>query len=155
MKIDIYTDGACRVHTSKTGGWAYSASIDVGKDVPIEIWDLGAEKNSTSNRMELTAIMEAMKFLWHSNLLGHNITIFSDSQYSVKGCNLWLKGWIKRGFISSQDKEIKNRDLWVKVNSLIKCTHPKIEWIRGHDGCPGNERVDKLAVIAAEQYDEV
>jgi len=155
MKVEIYTDGSAKVHTSKVGGWAFYCRVTYHHNsAPLEFWRYGAEKDTTSNRMEITAIIEAMKFLWTSNLLAEDITIISDSQYCVNGCTKWIHGWIKRGFINSQDKEVKNRDLWEKINNLLNRVNPKFQWVRGHNGQPGNERVDKLAVMAAERFEE-
>lgn len=150
MKVEIYTDGSSKPHTSKTGGWAYICIICV-EGQRVEFWKSGGATNTTNNRMELMAIIKAMELLWNSNLLGHEIIIYSDSQYCVKGCSEWLQNWIANGW---NEDSVKNRDLWDRVHILKKLISPKFVWIRGHDGNCFNERVDKLAVSAAERMDK-
>jgi ribonuclease HI len=154
MNIAIYTDGSSKPHTSKSGGWAWVCIVTMEgrlKTQELEFWKSGGATNTTNNRMELMAIIKALEFLWNSSLLGNSIVVYSDSQYCVNGCNEWLQTWIDNGW---NEDNVKNRDLWERMNRLLKMVKPKMEWVRGHDGNYHNERVDKLAVAAAERMAE-
>lgn len=154
MKIEVYTDGSSKPHTAKTGGWAYVCLVKIEgrtEEKQLEFWKSGGATNTTNNRMELMAIIKALEFLWNSNLLGHPITIYSDSQYCVNGCNEWLTNWLANDW---NDGNVKNRDLWERINRLLKMVKPTVQWIRGHDGNFHNERADRLSVSASERMAE-
>jgi ribonuclease HI len=140
--VEIFTDGACSGNPGKGG---YGAILRFGKNMK-EL--SGCEANTTNNRMELSAVIQALRQLKKPC----RIKIFSDSLYVVKGMTEWLPGWIKRNWVNAQKKPVLNRDLW---EILLKFSRPhKIEWIwvKGHYGHKENERCDELARNAMRKY---
>jgi len=125
----IYTDGSCHGNPGK-GGWALYCP-ETGYE------DSGFSTKTTNNRMELTAIMEAMK------LQGVK-TIITDSRYCHDGCTKWVQGWARKNWKTSTGTDVKNIDLWKNIFSML---HKKIEfkWVRAHDTNDHNIHVDKLA----------
>ena len=153
--IKIFTDGAC-LGNPGPGGWA--ALI---KYPDQNQWQkiVGAEMATTNNRMELTAAIKAMENVRNDHLDASKdtiaevpIVIHSDSQYLVKGMNLWIKDWQKRGWKTAGKKSVQNIDLWQKLLELSQglSPRPQFAWVRGHEGNPKNEEVDRLAKKAAE-----
>lgn len=136
----VYTDGACQGNPGP-GGWAW-AEAPAGTT-----FGTGGEKPSTNQRMELTAVLEALRAHPHGEL-----EIVSDSTYVVN-CfkDSWWKGWLARGWKNSQKQPVANRDIWEPLIDLYRTrqTQPKFRWVKGHAGDPMNERVDQLAVAAA------
>ncbi|ORU91391.1 MAG: ribonuclease HI [Cycloclasticus sp. symbiont of Poecilosclerida sp. N] len=133
--VQIYTDGACRGNPG-VGGWGASLSCD---GTLKEIY--GGEQETTNNRMELTAVIEALKALKKPA----EMTINSDSKYVLNGINEWLPNWKKRHWKTSAKKQVKNVDLWKQLDSLIQPHKIKWVWVKGHSGNAGNERADELA----------
>jgi ribonuclease HI len=138
----VYTDGACQGNPGP-GGWAWAEAPDG------VICGSGGEKPSTNQRMELTAVLEALRA--HPE---GEIEIVSDSTYVVNCFNAsppWWKGWLARGWKNSQKQPVANRDLWEPLIDLYRARtpQPKFRWVKGHSGEPMNERVDQLAVAAA------
>ena len=102
----------------------------------------GAEAETTNNRMELTAVIEALQALKKAC----NITLYTDSRYVMDGITQWLPNWKKNNWKTSNKKSaVKNVDLWQKLDSLIQGHEIRWVWVKGHNGHPENERVDKLA----------
>ncbi len=137
--VEIFTDGACKGNPGK-GGWG--AILRMG---PHEKEMAGSEKETTNNRMELTAAIEALKALNQPC----RVTLHTDSKYVLDGITRWVFGWQKNGWKTADKKPVKNGDLWM---ALVEAARPhKVEWVwvRGHDGHPENERADKLASDAA------
>lgn len=134
MVRKIYTDGSSNPQTREGG---YSV-VDTGEDFAYYMY----ARNTTSNRMELNAVIDAMELCW----IYEDAEILSDSQYVVEGLNSWMYNWAKRGW-----KNVKNEDLWKRAYT-IKLMHPciKINWVRGHNGDRFNELADKYAVYARE-----
>ena len=133
--VEIFTDGACSGNPGKGG---YGAILRSGKNKK-EI--SGYEVNTTNNRMELTAVIQALRQLKKPC----RVKLFSDSSYVVKGMTEWLPGWINKNWVNAQKNPVLNRDLW---ELLLKVSRPhKIEWIwvKGHHGHKENERCDELA----------
>ncbi len=133
--VEIFTDGAC---SGNPGPGGYGAILKYGDNIR-EI--SGYEMETTNNRMEMMAVIEALKQLKRPS----RIRVTTDSQYVVKGMTTWMSGWIKRNWINSQKKPVLNQDLW---KMLLQLSHPhKIEWvwIKGHDGHTYNEHCDQLA----------
>ena len=133
--VDIYTDGACRGNPGP-GGWA--AILKYGdKETIIQ----GAETETTTNRMELTAAVSALKKLKRSC----DIKITTDSKYLMDGVTTWLPNWKTNGWKTAAKKPVKNEDLWRLLDELV--TNHKISWnwVKGHSGHSENERVDRLA----------
>jgi ribonuclease HI len=133
--VEIYTDGACRGNPGP-GGWA--ALLSFGE---IEKELAGAEVLTTNNRMELTAVIRALEALKKPSA----VRVFTDSEYVRKGITEWVKGWKARDWKTSDRKPVKNRDLWERLDELAAGHQIQWQWVRGHSGVPGNERVDRLA----------
>lgn len=141
--VNIYTDGACKGNPG-AGGWAAILEFE-GREKEL----CGGEKETTNNRMELTAAIEGLKALNQQC----NVTLYSDSQYLVNAINKgWLKSWKAKGWRKADKSAVLNEDLWRIVDELI--TYHKVEfvWVRGHDGHAYNERCDALASGKAESF---
>jgi ribonuclease HI len=141
MKTIIYTDGASRGNPGP-GGWG---SVIITPDKVVELG--GRDEMTTNNKMELLAAIEALK----SVNVPYPISLYTDSQYVIKGMTEWIDGWIAKGWRNSQKKPVMNRDLW---ESLLAASSGKsIEWefVRGHNENPGNERCDEIATRLADK----
>jgi len=134
-KVEIYTDGACRGNPGP-GGWG--ALLMYG-ETEKEIW--GGEQNTTNNRMELTAAIEALKLLKRPC----ELTLYTDSQYVRKGILEWIDGWKARNWKTAAKKPVKNEDLWRKLDDQVNRHQIHWVWVKGHAGNPGNETADQLA----------
>jgi len=133
--IDIYTDGACRGNPGP-GGWA---ALLISGEHEREI--SGAEKLTTNNRMELTAVIRALEALKRP-VQGN---LYTDSQYVRQGVLEWLPQWKARGWKTASKQPVKNQDLWQTLDELVKSHRLEWHWVKGHSGNAGNERVDALA----------
>lgn len=133
--VQIYTDGACRGNPG-VGGWGASLQYNGTKK---EIY--GGELETTNNRMELTAVIEALKLLKEPA----ELTINSDSKYVLSGINEWLPNWKKRNWKTASRKPVKNVDLWQQLDALAQPHTIKWVWVKGHSGNVGNDRADELA----------
>jgi ribonuclease HI len=135
--VEIYTDGACKGNPGP-GGWGV-----VLKSGTLEKELFGGELATTNNRMEMTAVIEALAALKKPC----EVTLYLDSEYVRKGITEWMKGWKARGWITSTKQPVKNVELWQKLDALVSAGGHKIDWrwVRGHAGNPGNERADALA----------
>ena len=140
MKIKIYTDGACSGNPGK-GGWA--AIILDSKLTQSSI--SGSESNTTNNRMELMAPINALKEIDPNK----EIQIYTDSQYVKLGITEWINTWLKNNWKTSKKEDVKNKDLWIELYNLNKSLNVKWSWIKAHAGNPLNEEVDLLAKKAA------
>ena len=142
MKLKIYTDGACSGNPGK-GGWAAIILDDNSNQSSIS----GSENNTTNNRMELLAPIMALKKIKSKS----DITIFTDSKYVKDGITDWIKKWKQNNWKSSNKKPVKNKDLWIKLDS--SCQKHKItwKWVRAHAGNKYNDLADKLAVIETKK----
>ena len=138
MKIKIYTDGACSGNPGK-GGWG--ALIQENDD---EKKLSGSELNTTNNRMELTAVIKALEHYDEAK----EIEVFTDSKYVMQGITEWIKNWKSNHWKTSQKKDVKNKDLWVLLDSVSAKHDIKWSWVKGHAGDYGNEIADKLATQA-------
>lgn len=138
MSIKIYTDGACSGNPGP-GGWG---AILHWNDHEKEL--SGGESETTNNRMEMMAVIKALEALKKCS----TVTIYTDSKYVLQGATEWMEGWKARGWKSASKKDVKNRDLWERIDSLIQAHSVDFIWVKGHDGHEMNERVDKLAVSA-------
>jgi len=134
-KVEIFTDGACKGNPG-AGGWGALLTVD-GHEKEI----FGGELNTTNNRMELMAVIEALRTLTRPC----DVVLHTDSQYVQKGISEWIHGWKARGWKTAAKAPVKNEDLW-KALDLAQAGH-KVDWrwVRGHNGHPGNERADVLA----------
>ena len=141
--IKIYTDGACKGNPGP-GGWGV---LMKSKDAQKELF--GGELETTNNRMEMMAVIEALTALKRP----FHVKLHVDSQYVLKGMTEWLAGWKARGWKTASKQPVKNVDLWQRLDALVSGAGHQIEWrwVRGHDGDPGNERADELANLGVEQ----
>jgi len=133
--VVIYTDGACRGNPGP-GGWG-ALLISGSRERELS----GAESATTNNRMELLAVIEALRALKRRV----RARIYTDSQYVRLGITEWLKGWKARGWRTADRKPVKNQDLWEQLDALAAGHDLEWHWVKGHSGVPGNERCDRLA----------
>ncbi len=133
--VVIYTDGACKGNPGRGGWGAWLSSSGSEKEL------FGGAALTTNNRMELTAVIEALKTLKRTC----NVVVFTDSQYVRQGITEWIHGWKLRGWKTADKKAVKNVDLWQQLDSLRALHHIEWRWVKGHAGDPGNERADALA----------
>ena len=137
--IKIYTDGSCMSNPGN-GGWAAIININ-GKIKKIS----GNEKNTTNNRMELMAPINALKNINSKD----PIEIFTDSKYVKNGITEWINTWVLNNWKTSKKEDVKNKDLWLELHKLNQTLSVKWNWVKAHAGDPLNEEVDMLAKKAA------
>jgi ribonuclease HI len=134
-RVTIYADGACKGNPGP-GGWG--VLLRFGR---FEKELFGGEADTTNNRMELRACIEALQALRQPC----DVTLWTDSQYVCKGMREWLAGWKQRGWKTADKKPVKNVDLWQRLDALAAPHRIDWQWVKGHAGEPGNERADALA----------
>ena len=137
--IRIYTDGSC-LSNPGNGGWAAIININ-GEIKKIS----GNEKNTTNNRMELMAPINALKNINSKD----PIEIFTDSKYVKNGITEWINTWVLNNWKTSKKENVKNKDLWLELHKLNQSLNVKWNWVKAHAGDPLNEEVDMLAKKAA------
>ncbi|MDN5849352.1 MAG: ribonuclease HI [Nitrococcus sp.] len=135
VPVEIYTDGACRGNPGP-GGWGVVLRY-AGREKSL----YGGEAQTTNNRMELTAAIQALESLKRSC----RVLLTTDSQYVRRGITEWLPSWKHRGWRTADRKPVKNVDLWQRLDALAACHEIEWHWVRGHNGHPGNEHADRLA----------
>ena len=140
-KVTIFTDGACRGNPGP-GGWG---AILFKDDHEKEFY--GAERETTNNRMELMAAIQALEVLKRPC----EVTLTTDSQYVKKGITEWLVSWKRRGWKTADKKPVKNQDLWQRLDEAAHKHRIHWKWIKGHSGHEENERADQLANRAIEE----
>ena len=133
--IKIYTDGACSGNPGK-GGWG-AILLYKGKEKKIN----GFDPETTNNRMELQAVIEALKII-KKNI---KIEIYTDSNYVKDGITKWIFSWKKNGWKNSKKQAVKNADLWQKLDLLVQKYDVEFFWVKGHNGDKYNEIADELA----------
>lgn len=133
--VEIWTDGACKGNPG-VGGWG--ALLRHG---PHEKTLFGGDPSTTNNRMELLAVIEALRLLKRPC----RVVVHTDSQYVQKGMNEWLPNWKRRGWRTADRQPVKNADLWQELDAQASRHVLTWRWVRGHAGDPGNERADELA----------
>ena len=134
-KIEIYTDGACRGNPGP-GGWG--ALLIAGRHRKTMH---GGEPDTTNNRMELKAAIEALNALKRPS----TVVLHTDSKYVMHGITEWMANWKKRGWKTANKKPVKNQDLWVALDEAIQRHDIQWVWVKGHSGHDGNEEADALA----------
>ena len=139
--VDIYTDGACRGNPGP-GGWG--ALLIAGKHRRTLH---GGEPETTNNRMELMAAIEALNALKGPS----KVALHTDSKYVMHGITEWMHNWKKRGWKTAARKPVKNRDLWQALDEAIARHDIEWKWVKGHDGNPGNEEADALANLGVDE----
>ena len=133
--VEIWTDGACKGNPGP-GGWG--ALLRYGQH---EKELFGGERQTTNNRMELTAVIEALASLKRRC----EVVLHTDSKYVQLGISEWIPNWIRRGWKTADKKPVKNADLWQRLHELAQRHDVEWRWVKGHAGVDGNERADELA----------
>lgn len=133
--VEIFSDGACKGNPG-VGGWG--ALLRMG-GTEKELF--GGEPNTTNNRMELTAVIQALTALTRPC----EVLIHTDSQYVMKGMMEWIEGWKAKGWKTAAKQPVKNDDLWKTLDKLVAIHDVDWRWVKGHSGHPENERADELA----------
>lgn len=140
-KVTIYTDGGCRGNPGP-GGWG-AVLIYGGSEKDL----YGYDKETTNNRMELMAAIQALEILKRPCI----IDLTTDSQYVRQGIMSWLEGWKARGWKTASKKPVKNQDLWQRLDEASQMHDIEWHWVKGHTGHEGNERADDLANRAMDE----
>ena len=133
--VEIYADGACKGNPGP-GGWGVLLRAGGAEK---ELY--GGERETTNNRMELTAVIRALEALRRRC----KVRLYTDSQYVQKGISQWIHDWKRRGWRTADKKPVKNEDLWRRLDELAGGHDIEWHWVRGHAGHPENERADALA----------
>lgn len=133
--VTIYADGACRGNPGPGGWGAWLRSGEHEREL------FGGHAATTNNRMELTAVIEALTALQRRC----TVTVYTDSTYVKDGITSWLRGWKARGWVTAAHQPVKNADLWQRLDQLNAAHDVTWCWVKGHSGDPGNERADRLA----------
>lgn len=140
-KVDIYTDGACSGNPGP-GGWGVLIQLD---DKNIEL--SGGDNETTNNRMELMAAIIALEEINKD----YKINLYTDSNYVKDGITSWISNWKKNSWKTANKKDVKNKDLWIRLDKAIKGKDISWIWVKGHAGNAGNEQADYLARSALEK----
>jgi ribonuclease HI len=135
QRVEIYTDGACRGNPGPGGWGVWFKRGDTEKEL------YGGELETTNNRMELMAAIQALEALNQP----YSVTLYSDSKYVLQGITEWIVNWKKRGWKTAANKPVKNEDLWRRLDAAMQKHEIDWLWVKGHSGNPGNEKADQLA----------
>lgn len=139
--IQIYTDGGYRI-SKNVGGWAF---VLINEDSVVE--RASATYNTTNNKMEITALLEGLKYVQENNLTKQSIEVYSDSTYIINSATDWVYNWVRYNFFGK-----KNKELWMQYLELSKGLNLSFIWVKGHAGNYYNERCDQLASEAIDLY---
>lgn len=134
-RVEIYTDGACKGNPGP-GGWGALLRYN---DTEKQLY--GGEADTTNNRMELSAVIFALKALKQ----GCEVHITTDSQYVKNGITQWINNWKRKGWMTASRKPVKNKDLWQQLDAEVGRHRVEWAWVKGHSGHPENELADELA----------
>ena len=140
--VQLYTDGACKGNPG-IGGWG--VLIQTGNN-SNEL--KGFRLDTTNNQMELMAVIKGLEAIEKNT----SLEIITDSQYVMNGMKQWIINWKKNGWKTASKKPVKNKELWQRLDGLVKDYTIHWKWVKGHSGHPGNERADQLANEAIEDY---
>tara|TARA_Y100001970_G_scaffold39046_1_gene48072 strand:- start:142 stop:576 length:435 start_codon:yes stop_codon:yes gene_type:complete len=140
-KVDIYTDGACSGNPGP-GGWGVLIEID-NENIKLS----GGDRETTNNRMELMAAIKALEEIDKD----YEITLYTDSNYVKDGITSWISNWKKNNWKTTSKKDVKNKELWIRLDEAIKDKNISWVWVKGHAGNAGNEQADYLARSALEK----
>ena len=141
-QVEIFTDGACKGNPGPGGWGAVMRSGATEKEIS------GGEAQTTNNRMEMTAAIEALNALKRPC----QVTIYTDSKYVMDGITKWVFGWQKNGWKTADRKPVKNAELWQALLAAAAPHKVSWQWVKGHAGHPENERADQLACADAELF---
>lgn len=137
MAISIFTDGSCSPNPGYGGWGALIKNHSTGEENRIT----GGAVDTTNNKMEIVACIEALKFIGSDN----KVDIYTDSKYVKNGINKWISGWKKNGWKTIKGQPVKNSDLWRDLQNQCEANVINWHWVRGHSGDTGNEIADELA----------
>ena len=143
MIVNLYTDGACKGNPGP-GGWGV-VIIKNGNPVD-EIY--GGEIHTTNNRMELLAVIHGLNQIEEAD----TVRVNTDSMYVKNGITSWINKWVENGWKTAAKKDVANKDLWLKLQSIVETRKVTWNWVRGHSGDAGNERADFLANKGVSDY---
>lgn len=148
MKFHLFTDGACQPNPGK-GGWAFIVYPETHPNKRVV--RSGYHKEATNNRMEITAVLEGLKYLTNS-FVTPDVVLHADSKYILQAIDSWMNGWVKNDWKRKDKKPVLNSDLWKQIYELtqklsVDCIH-----IKGHSGHPENEECDQLAVAQIQKH---
>lgn len=147
----IYTDGACRVHSSKLGAWGYVIIDPVNDSIIVE--DFGVvESETTSPMMELMAVLKSIGGAIN-NLPKGDVIIHSDSEVVIKGATEWLPNWKSRNWRRPNGKSVKNKGLWKALDNMTEMFDVNFKWVKGHNGEKWNEHAHNLCEKALQKYE--
>ena len=141
-QVVMYTDGACKGNPGP-GGWGVWLSSG-GHDKELH----GGERQTTNQRMELTAAIEGLSALKRPC----RVLLYTDSMYVLNGITSWIHGWKRNGWKNSAKQPVKNADLWRALDAAAAQHEIEWQWVKGHAGDPGNERADRLANVGAAEH---
>ena len=133
--INIYTDGACSGNPG-IGGWGV-VILDNGEEIQLN----GGDHNTTNNKMELTAAIKALEYFKQRK----DLIIYTDSKYVKDGIESWIINWKRNGWKTAAKKPVKNKEMWIALDDLMKKHNINWEWVKGHAGNKHNEKADYLA----------
>jgi ribonuclease HI len=139
----VYTDGGC-LGNPGPGGWAYVMVLGTFQGEKVVAEGKGAEKDTTNNRMELQAVISALRALRDAKELPWKAVVLTDSQYVQKGITEWIHLWKKNNWRNSDKQPVKNQDLWKRLEVLTEDLTLQWEWVKGHAGNNWNERCDRM-----------
>ncbi|MGI9256902.1 MAG: ribonuclease HI [Salinispira sp.] len=140
--ITIYTDGGCTGNPGP-GAWAFVAADGSADRLELLYEQSGYVPDTTNNRMELKAVIEALRWIQKSH--PHiPAVIHTDSQYTQKGIGEWIKNWKRNNWKTAAKKPVKNKDLWIELNRLNTDVQPQWKWVKGHAGVELNEHCDDM-----------
>ena len=140
--VALYTDGACKGNPGP-GGWGVLLVAPGGEK---ELF--GGERDTTNNRMELTAVIRGLESLTR----GCDVDVYTDSQYVKNGIQSWIHNWKRCGWLTSARQPVKNVDLWQRLDEARHRHEVEWNWVKGHNGDEGNERADALANLGAAEH---
>ena len=143
--ITIYTDGGCSGNPGP-GGWAFVVS----ENGALSFSSSGGEKETTNNKMELTAVINALKYAKEKG--EKEIIVLTDSQYVKNGITLWIHSWKKNGWRTSSKGVVKNIDYWLELDALNSSLNVNWNWVKGHAGIEGNEECDRLVRLETSRF---
>ena len=141
--LKIYTDGGCAGNPGP-GGWAYVMIIETFQGKKIIAQNKGAERETTNNRMELSAVIAALRAFQKMKDVPRQASVYTDSQYVQKGITEWIRTWKRNSWRTSDKTPVKNQDLWKELDSIASELSIKWEWVRGHAGNEFNELCDQM-----------
>lgn len=143
--IEIYTDGGCSGNPGP-GGWAFVLTAGEARKARS-----GGEANTTNNRMELRAIIEALKEA-EALAPGASVELKTDSQYVKNGITTWIMSWKKNGWRTADKKPVKNQELWEELDAVNARVKPVFSWVKGHAGVELNEVCDQMVQVEIGKF---